>query len=168
MYTTIAQIVGIIAMIFSVTSFQLKTRKQIIVMQILTSATFAAHYLMINALTAAVVNMTAIVRNVIFYNRDKKVFASEFWIWGFAVIMSLSAVLSWQGPASLLMCVGMFFNTLSVGADKPINTRKLILVSSPFVLIYNVLALSIGGIVNDSLVILITLITLIRELISKK
>lgn len=163
MYQIIAQALGIVAMVFSVTSFQLKTKKQIIIMQILTSVVFATHYFMINAITAAVVNLVAIVRNIVFYNKNKPFFKSRMWVWGFATVMALCGAASWQGPISLLMCVGMVFNTLAVGADKPINTRKLILISSPFVLMYNIWAMSVGGIINESLVIIITLITLLAE-----
>ncbi len=154
----LAQMIGIVAMVLSALSFQMKTRKQIIVMQIATSIVFGIHYFMIGALTACVVNLVAIVRNLAFYYKNNKVRIGMF-----CVIMPLCAILSWQGPISLLMCVGMLFNTLAVAADKPVSTRKRILVSSPFVLIYNIFVMSIGGIINEILVDILTVITLVRE-----
>ncbi|MGM9551045.1 MAG: YgjV family protein [Clostridia bacterium] len=162
MYALVAQGLGIVAMICSVMSFQLDTKKKIIIMQIVTSIIFATHYFMIGAITAAVVNMIAILRNGVFYKKN-----TPFTVTLFCIIMAGSALLSWQGPISLLMCVGMIFNTLAVAAKMPVDTRKRILISSPFVLIYNIFVFSIGGIINESAVIIITTVTLIKELRKK-
>lgn len=154
------------AMIFSVTSFQLKTKKQIIIMQCITSVTFAIHYFMLpdgSGIAGAVVNTIAIVRNIIFHFKDKKVFASKVWLVFFAVIMGGSAIVSRFEAISVFMCVAMVFNTLAVWADKPIDTRKMILIASPFAFVYNVAISSLGGIANELLVETITAITFIRE-----
>lgn len=161
MYDIIAQGIGFLAMALSVMSFQMNTKKKIIIMQIMTAVVFIAHYSMIGAVTAAVVNFVAIGRNLVFYH--KNIFTGKFWVPLCACIMALCALLSWEGPVSLLMCVGMIFNTLAVAAETPVGTRKMILISSPFVLIYNILVFSLGGIVNEALVIVITTITLMRE-----
>lgn len=163
----LAQAVGIVAMVLSALSFQMNTKKKIIIMQILTSIVFATHYFMLgNALAAAVVNLIAIVRNVVMYYREKLPLGGKFWVGFFCVVMAVAAYLSNPVPVSLLMSVGIIFNTLAVAAKKPINTRKIILVSSPFMLLYNIIVFSIGGVINEVLVDILTIITLIRE--SKK
>lgn len=154
----IAQGIGIVAMILSVLSFQMKTRTRIIVMQTLTAIVFAAHYFMLGAVTACVVNLVAIVRNLALYYKNNKICIGIF-----SVIMPLCALLSWQGPISLLMCVGMLFNTLAVAAEKPVSTRRRILISSPFVLVYNIFVMSLGGIINEVLVEIFTVFTLVQD-----
>lgn len=164
-----AQAIGFIAMILSALSFQMNTKKKIIIMQILTSVVFAIHYFMLPegiGVAAGVVNVIAIVRNVVFFYRDKPVFKSKAWVVLFCIVMGSSAIVSRPELISVLMCIGMVFNTLSVASENPTAVRKTILVSSPFVLIYNIAVVSIGGIVNELLVEILTVTTLIRE--SKK
>lgn len=162
----ICQVIGIIAMILSVTSFQLKTRKQVLVMQCMTGVVFAVHYFMLphwSGVAGGVVNMIAIVRNLVFYFNYKPLFKSKLWVMFFAIVMGGSAILSRPEPISVFMCIAMVFNTLAVSAQKPVNTRKWILIASPFAFVYNVVIMSVGGMANEALVEIITLITFIRE-----
>lgn len=162
----VCQSIGILAMILSVTSFQLKTRKQVIVMQCLTGVVFAIHYFMLpegTGLAGAVVNVIAISRNLVFYFNYKPIFKSKLWVVFFAIVMGGSAIVSRPEPISIFMCVAMVFNTLAVAAEKPVDTRKWILISSPLAFVYNVAILSLGGIANEVLVEVITAITFIKE-----
>ncbi len=163
---TVAQIIGFVAMMLSVTSFQMKTKKQIIVMQCLTSGVFALHYLLLPegaGIAGGVVNLVAIVRNIVFYFNYKPVFKSRLWVVLFCILMGGSAIVSRPEPISVFMCVAMVFNTLSIASAKPVNVRKIILISSPFALTYNIVVGSMGGIINELLVEIITAITLFRE-----
>ncbi|MBQ8003181.1 MAG: YgjV family protein [Clostridia bacterium] len=162
----ICQAIGIIAMILSVTSFQMKTKKQIIVMQCMTGVVFAIHYFMLSdgaGIAGGVVNVIAIVRNLVFYFNYLPIFKSKLWVIFFAAVMGGSAIVSRCEPISVFMCIAMVFNTLAVSAEKPIDTRKMILISSPFAFVYNVVIFSLGGIANEALVEIITLITFCRE-----
>ena len=86
----------------------------------------------------------------------------------FCVLMGGSAIVSRPEPVSVFMCVAMVFNTLAVSAQKPVDTRKRILISSPFALVYNIVVGSWGGIINEALVEIITAITFYREYKSNK
>ena len=165
-YEILTQAIGIVAMILSVTSFQMKTKKQIIILQCMTGVVFAIHYFMLpdgTGMAGAVVNVIAIVRNIVFSLKDKSLFASKWWVVFFCVVMGGSAIVSRPEPISVFMCIAMVFNTLAVAAEKPIDTRKRILISSPFAFVYNVVIFSVGGIANEALVEIITLITFLRE-----
>ena len=165
MYNYFVQGIGIVATVLSVTSFQMKTKRMILIMQILTGIVFAAHYFLMpegKGIAGGVVNVIAIVRNLVFFNRNKKFFRSRFWVVLFAVVMAASAIISRFEPISVLMAIAMVFNTLAVWAEKPIDTRKRILISSPFALVYNI-AIKSSGMVNEAVVIIVTTITLIRE-----
>ena len=162
----LCQIIGIVAMILSVTSFQMKTKKQIIILQCMTGVVFAIHYFMLpegSGVAGGVVNVIAIVRNLVFYFNNKPIFKSKWWVVFFCVVMGASAVVSRPEPISVFMCIAMVFNTLAVAAQNPVDTRKRILISSPFAFVYNVVIFSLGGIINESLVEIITFITFIRE-----
>ena len=158
----VGQICGIIAMLFSILTFQMNTHKKMMVMQINCAAFFVVSYWLLNEPTGAVVNIVSIVRNAVFYHRDKRLFSGKGWVIGFAVAMALGGLLSWNGPVSLLMIVAMVFNTLSVSCTDPQMVRKIMLLSSPLTLIYNSICFSVGGIANSSLAIISTVSALVR------
>ena len=56
----IGQALGILAVILGFVSFQMKTPKGILIFQILASAVFAIHYLLIGAITAMALNLNGI------------------------------------------------------------------------------------------------------------
>ena len=158
----IGQILGIFAMVFSILSLQMSTHKKIMIMQIITASFFAFHYLFIDEITGGVLNAVAIVRNIIFYNKDKKIFSGNWITAVFAVIMVGFGIYTWNGWYSVFTVVGMFFNTLSFSFTNPQSTRKTILIASPLVLIYNIFAFSIGGIINEFFSTISCLIAFIR------
>ena len=64
------QITGIAAMIFSVFSFQMNKHKQIMIMQILATSLFGLQYFLLGAYTGMAVDIIAIIRGIVFYNKD--------------------------------------------------------------------------------------------------
>ena len=159
---TAGQILGIFAMVFSILSLQMSTHKKIMVMQIITASFFAAHYFFIGGITAGVLNAVAVIRNIIFYHKDKKIFRGNYITVIFTVIMAGLGILSWNGWFSVFMVIGMVFNTLSFSFTNPQSTRKTILVASPMMLIYNVFAFSIGGMINEFFSTVSCLIAFVR------
>ncbi len=162
MYMIIAQAIGIVAMVLSVTSFQMDTKKKIIILQLLTGVVFAIHYFMLPngaGIAGGVVNVLAIIRNLVLVKSNN----NRYWIAFFCVVMGMSAIISRPEPISVLMAIAMVFNTLAIAAKTPMGTRKNILISSPFALVYNLVILSIGGIANEALVEIITFITFLKE-----
>lgn len=162
MYMIIAQAIGIIAMILSVTSFQMNTKKKIIIMQLMTGVVFAIHYFMLPewaGIAGGVVNVLAIIRNLVLVKTNN----NRFWIVFFCVVMGMSAIISRPEPISVLMAIAMVFNTLAIAAKTPAGTRKNILISSPFAFVYNIVIFSIGGIINEFMVEVITAITLMLD-----
>jgi len=162
------QIFGILAMVFSVLTFQMNTHKKMMVMQIICAALFVVSYWLLDEPTGAMVNVVSVVRNTVFYHRDKRMFSGKWWVFGFATAMAICGLLSWNGPASLLMIVAMVFNTLSVSCTDPQMVRKIMLLSSPLTLAYNSICFSIGGIANSSLAIVSTVSALVRTEMAKR
>ncbi len=148
-----AQILGFVATLTSILAFQLKTHKQIMVAQIATSGVFIIHYILLGGYAGAAINVVAVVRNIVFYNRDKKIFASRWWTAIFAVLItavgSIFAVS--EGWVALFFIVGMVLNTISFSMVDPQKVRVLILFAAPMLLVYNILLSSVAGSVNEVL-----------------
>ncbi len=161
--TLIGQGVGILAMLASVVSFQMRTHKSIMIVQIVTAILFSVHFGLLGADTACVLNAVAVVRNFIFlFQNDSRFCAWRGWTVLFSGVMVLFGALSWEGWVSILFIVSMIFNTISLSMSNPQNVRRVLLISSPLSLIYNVLTRSIGGIVNEILAECSAIVGLIR------
>lgn len=156
------QIIGIAAMIFSVLSFQMNKHKQVMIMQIIASSLFGIQYLLLGAYTGLTVNMIATIRGIIFYNKDKKWASNNVWLIIFITSFIISGIFTWQGPSSLLIVCAMILNTFSFSFTKIKLVRTTILVSSPLILIYNILAGSIGGAISELCVEISSIIGLFR------
>ena len=158
----IGQIFGIIAVILGFVTYQVRTQKKLLFVQILTTLVFVIHYLLIGAVSGMALNMVAMVRNIVYSRRDLKIFSSKGWPATFAVIMGIMGLLSWQGWYSVFVVLGLVINSLCMAFKDSQKIRKSILVTSPLVLIYDAFALSVGGMIYESVAIVSALVGILR------
>lgn len=159
----IGQILAIGGVFFTVLTYQMRTNRRILITQSLSSLCFCLSYFMLGAYPAAVLNIIAIGRNLLFsYTEHKSRTLRRALPPLFAVLMALGGMMSWQGPTSLLVIVALILNTLALGMHNPRLLRTSILITSPMVLGYNCTVGSYGGIINESLAIASAVIGLIR------
>lgn len=164
----IGQSLSVIAVIVGFISFQMKTDKQVLTLQTMVSILFTAHYIFLGAFDAAVLNAVGIIRNFVYHNKDKKFYSPKVYPALFAVIMVILGALSWENWSSILVITGLAINTIFLASNNPQNLRKSILVSSPMVLLFNILKFSIGGMIYESVVIVSSIIGIIRYSEKKK
>ncbi len=160
----IAQILGFVATFFSVLTFQLKTHKHLMLSQMGAAVFFGLHYLLLGAYAGAAINAVALLRDIVYYNKDKKLFASPIWTALFAIAIGAAGLAFWQndGWYALIITVAMVLNTISFSFTDPQKVRVTILFSSPLLLVYNILTFSFGGIINELLAEISTVVGLIR------
>ena len=165
----IAQILGVFALATSVISFQMKTYRQIMVMQIICAALFSVHLGMLyaaghrDAISGCVGNGICFVRDIVFWMTDRRV-EKRRWLKTlvFSVLMVIAGIVTWQSPVSLICTVGMVLKTVSFSMYDPQNVRRVILIASPFFLVYEILSASIGGTVNEIISFTSAVIALFR------
>ena len=80
----------------------------------------------------------------------------------FAVLYVLLGALAWQGWFSLMPIISLLINTYFMSKGDPQLVRKSILVSSPIMIVYDVLVASCGGILFESVMIISSLIGVLR------
>ncbi len=164
----ITQIIGIIAMFFSVFSFQMNKHKQIMIMQILATGLFGVQYFLLGAMTGVVTDIIGIARGFVFYHKDKKWAAWNGWIVIFMLMFAVFCGVTWAGPVSLFMAAAFILNTLSFSFTNPMLVRSTILISSPLLLVYSILTGSLGGVINELFVIISSIVGLLRYDIKRK
>ena len=70
----------------------------------------------------------------------------------YAVLYVLLGTLAWQGWFSLMPMISLLINTYFMSKGDPQLVRKSILVSSPIMIVYDVLVASYGGILFESVI----------------
>lgn len=158
----IAQILGFVTVVLGFISFQVKTSKKLLLVQTLTCLVFSTHYYLIGAFPAAFMNMLGMVRNIVYYHKDKSFYRPKLFPIFFGVLMLIVGTLTANGPHSVLVISGLVINTVCLSMKNPQSIRKSVLFTCVLVLIYDVIEGSIGGIVYESVAIISAIIGLIR------
>ena len=156
------QIISIVAVIVSFITYQMKSKRGIMVMLSVATGISCIAYGMLGGTVALVLNLVSIVRNICYCNSDKRILSSKAIPVVLALIMGVLSIFTWEGAHSAFFVVGLMLNTLAMGYWGPQNLRKSILLTSSLILIYNLFIPSIGGTVNEVVAITSAVIGLIR------
>lgn len=164
----IGQILGIVAVLLGFLSYQVKNDKQLMLMQALTSAVFVVHYYLLGAIPGAVLNIICILRNMVYYFKDRKFYKPKLYPILFAVIMFILGLYSSNGIHSVFVISGLVISTVCFSFKEAQNVRKSVLVTCPMVLIYDVIERSYGGVIYESVAMISALLGIIRYKKNKK
>jgi len=146
----IGQGLGVLGVALGFLSMQMKTREKLLAMHFALTACFALHYGLIGAWSGMALNIIATIRNLTYYFVGKQGTVKKGWGILFAVVMGAVGILSWQNWYSAFLVVALTLNSYAMSFTHPQSIRKSILVTCPLALVYNVLVLSVGGIVLES------------------
>ena len=158
----LGQILGILATVITALSYQMNTKKSLLLTQSLATACTCISYLFLGASSGFALNIVCLVRNGCFYylkEGQKPIYISTAIL---ATAMVVLGAFSWQGPISLLMIIALAVNTVFLSLGKPQILRYSILLTSSMILIYNIYVFTIGGMLNESIAIFSSLIGIIR------
>ena len=162
----IAQILGFITIILGFAAYQVKTDKQLLVVNLLDCGVFAAHYFLLGAIPGAVLNTVGVLRSLVYYHKDKSFYKPRLFPLLFALLMLVlgiwSSVLSGDGIYSVLVIAGLVINTLCLSFKNTQKIRISVLITCPMVLLYDVIVHSWGGAVYESIAIISAIVGLIR------
>ena len=173
------QAIGIIAMIFPALSFQQKTQRRIVIFQLIGTAFFFVHYLLLNSIVGAFLNIIAFTRAIIYSQIGKKKWAySLFWPLLFLALSILTYVLTFtvfnteKTPVNFIVeslpVIGLSIQHFGFRMKDAYKVRVMYLISAPLWVAYAAIKSSIGGILVDSINIVSIIIGIIRLDIKKK
>lgn len=159
----LGQILSLIAMVLMMASFQMKTRKQIIIMQTIGSALFAISYLLLGSWSAVYLNGVFIIRNTVFYfGKDKKWAQHKAWLPIFLCAVVVAGLAGFRSGWDLLPIAGSVIGTVAMYMASENTLRALKLCESPCWLAYNCTVPSTGGIICEVCNIISIVVGLIR------
>ena len=158
----IGQGLSILATLITFLSYQMNGKKSVLVTQTAATVSMCLGYFFLGADSGFALNVVGILRNLTFFALQNKKRANAISAGVFAVAMAVIGALSWQAWYSILIIVALAINTVFLSLGKPQWLRKSILLTSSMILIYNLFVFSIGGIANETVAIVSSIIGILR------
>lgn len=163
----IGHIFGVIAVGLFFLSYQISDKKKLLIVQTVATAMLCLQYILIGAYSGFGLNIVCIIRNILYFHRDKKGHSDVWLPFALAFVMAMVSLLSWDGYHSLFIIFGLMINTVCMGIFNTQNLRKSILLTCSLVLVYNLFEGSYGGAISESMSLISAIIGIIRYKKSK-
>lgn len=142
----LAQIIGVIVLVITVTSIQFKTKEKILICQIIANVLVAVQYFLLNALTGAVVAIINVIRCIIFYyykKKNKK--PSIIFLTIFIIVAIVSGILTCQNVFSIIPIIATIVFTYGLWQDNVKVTRICTAITAGNWTIYNIIVKAFAG-----------------------
>lgn len=141
----IAQIIGIVALIVLMLSFQRNEKRVLLKYQTISSLLYAIQYVFLEAYTGSLMNLTCMARNIIFNKYKNRV--PIYWLIIIVALMVVFSLLTYNGIISLLPMFAVILYSIAVwyGNLKVIRITEVI--SCSLFIIYNIRVLAITGLI---------------------
>ena len=160
--TSAGHILGFIAVGLFFYSYQCTEKRKLMIIQTVATALSCIQYLLIGAFSGFALNIVCIIRNFVFYFREKNQSKDLIAPIVLSLCIAGASIFSWEGIHSLLITLGLVVNTMCMGICNARDFRKTILISSSLILVYNIFAFSYSGILSESISLLSVIIGIIR------
>ena len=166
----IGQILGIVAPIITFVSYQVNSKKKLLILQTAATLSTCLSYMFLGADSGFALNIVCIIRNIAFFFQDSKSKMNMISAIILAAVMGGLGFLSWEGPISLLVIIALAANTIFMSFGDAQLLRKSVIGTSSMILIYNIFIENptIGGIINESVAIVASIIGIIAFVKMKK
>ncbi len=164
---TIAQIIGLLAVVAFLLSYQQKRRPQIILLNLISRVLYILQYLLLGAFTGAIFDVLAAIASVFagkkhtpFIKKHIKpiVLTINACVFAAGIIIAVSN----KSIIDLFALAGVLLEINALWLTKENSIRIAPLCSAPFWFTYNILSCAYGSAVGNVLTILSIIIALIR------
>ena len=162
----IAQIIGILALIILMLSFQKNEKKLLLKYQTTSSFLYAIQYIFLGAYTGSLMNLTCMVRNFIFnkYNNKK---VPIYWLIIIIILMVAFSSITYIGIISLLPMLAVVLYSIAIWYGNLKLIRCTEVISCSLFIVYNIRVLAITGLVATIIELIAALIAIYRFDIKK-
>lgn len=158
------QIFGVFLAAFSFFIYIQKNRGKMLITKLILDILSIFQQAMVGAYTGSVINGIAVLREIVFYHKDRKKWAqSRAWLIVFLFLMSMASLVSWQGYVSLLPAIGSSLVVVGFYCSNPKYVRFLGIIGQSFWTIYSCVIFNLGGIIGSLLCILGGVLGLIKK-----
>ena len=151
--TKIAQVVGIVAVVIFLLSYQQKKRKNIILWNATSRILYIVQYILLGAFEGAALDVLGTVSSVAAQNKDKKIIKKHLAIWVTAMNLFIIAIglTLYENVFSLFPIAGVVLHTSAFWISNERTIRIVSFLGSPFWLVYNLVSRAYGSVIGDVL-----------------
>ena len=145
-------------------SFQLKSNRALFLSQSLGSVMFGLQFLLLGSLSGCFSLLLVIVRNMLLVRYEQCAWVRwKGWIAVFSAFCIAILIFTWNGPISILPYLAVQVGTIMYWTN---NARMIrlsnLICASPCWLIFDIIVGSIGGILNETILIVSILVSIYR------
>ncbi|MBR2614425.1 MAG: YgjV family protein [Clostridia bacterium] len=159
----IAYIVGAIAIMFLVLSFQMKNRKRILLVHALASITWICYYLLNGDLTSGLIAFTSVVRNGFFLLKERYAWAKSIvWLFVFIAINLTFGIISFSTYKDIFPILGGIGSTTAFFMTKEKDIRIFSFIAYVFWMCNSISKGYLMSFISDFLTLSSVIIALIR------
>ena len=162
MYQFVTQAIGFVATGLEIGSYQCKSSRKLIFVQMCGNIAFLTHMLMLGAYSGCINLLISCIRNFILSSKGEWA-RWKGWLWVLVGANLLGTFLTWESPFSLLPCIAVIAITVGCWTR---NGKKIRIASfccsSPSWLIYDIYSGSYSGIVTEIFVLSSVVISIFR------
>ena len=164
MSTIIIQAIGFAGLAMFVISFQLRSNRALFLTQSLGSVMFGVQFLLLGSLTGCLSLMLVIVRNLMLMRYMEWAWVRwKGWIAVFSAFSIAILIFTWDGPISILPYLAVQVGTIMYWTNNARNIRLAnLFCASPCWLTFDIIVGSIGGILNETILIISILVSIYR------
>ena len=162
----VPQIIGFIAVATFLLSYQMKERRNIIIVNVISRVLYIVQYILLGAFSGAILDTVGIISSVIAEKKNlpfiKKHTKLIIFLCGAVVLAAgLSIAIVNKSFLDLLPIVGVFLHTGAFWLTDEKTIRRVSLAGSPFWFVYNFLSHAYGSAVGD----ILTMVSIITAMI---
>ena len=165
-----AHILGVLAVVTFLLSFQFKTRRNIIIVNLTSRLLYILQYIFLGAFEGAVLDFMGLLFSLFAGFKEKEFVTNHFK----SIMVAINLLLLGTGFAlyenifSLFAILGIIFEIMALWLTKEKNIRILSLFAAPFWLVYNLANSAYGSVVGNIFVIISIGIAMARLDFNKK
>lgn len=157
-----SQIAMAIAMIFDFLSLQYKKREQTFLCLIVSASLISAHYFLLGKIAAGVIVAISVLRFITCYFTTNKKY-----LFIFIALNTISLFFTYKNPTDLIIYVGLIIFIIGNFQNDNKLMRKLMMVGTSVVIVYNAIILSPMGVVTEGSFLISGFIGYYRHYIKK-
>ena len=156
------QLIGLLGNLLIMAVMQTNNRRLTLIAQGVACILWTVHFWLLGAMTASLINLISFGRSVLFFFNDRKWAKSKFFLWLFIVLFIADSLLTWEGPRSLLPCIGMCSTTLALWTTSTKKMRLCYLCSSPPWLVYDLISGSYSCALMETIALISYIVAIFR------
>lgn len=148
-----AQIVGIIAVTTFLLSYQLKKRKNIILVNAISSVLYVLQYIMLGAFEGAALDVLSTVSTVAAHRKDKGFIKkhTKFTVTVMNLSLIITGLILYKNIFSIFPIFGAVLQTSAFWITDEKIIRRVSFMGAPFWLVYNLVSMAYGSAIGSAL-----------------